>query len=83
MPKHQCDKVAEIATIKNEMKHLNKQIDEMMTALFGNGQPGIKTRIERMIGGISALKWIGGGGGLAGIASLIISFIMFFKTMGG
>lgn len=59
---------------------LIQKVDEMHKALMGNGQKGLLKEWSEHKGAIKAFKYLGGGGGIAGIASLIILLI---TTLGG
>lgn len=69
MKTHRCNKEAEIAVIQVHIEEIHK-------AVVGNGREGILARFNKMEGGISAFKWIAGGGGILGIIGFVISLII-------
>lgn len=63
-----CNKEAEIELMKDK-------VIEMHKVLLGNGQLGMLQEFNQFKGAINTFKWLGAGGGIAGIASLIIMLV--------
>lgn len=51
---------------------LIQQVSEMHKELMGNGQKGLLKEWSEHKGAITIIKYLGGGGGLAGIIAIIL-----------
>lgn len=67
-----CSKEAELA----EMMVMTRDIHK---AMFGNGRDGMLEKFHKLEGGLAIFKWLGGGGGLLGLISLLIMIIKVVK----
>jgi len=68
------DKLVEMTT-----KH-GILIEQVHKSWFGiNGDAGYKTKIDKMEGAIGTWRWLAGGGGIIGIAALIVTIYKLFN----
>lgn len=77
MTDDKCALESDVIRLEADFNNLSKTVDIVTESLFG--KKGIKEKLDRLLGGIEAYKYIGGGGGLAGIVAFIITVISFFK----
>ncbi len=75
MKSHQCTKIEELTTLKNDLKYIDNQLKELHIAVFGNGRRGIKENLNQLLTGIKMIKYFGSAGGISGILALIITLI--------
>ena len=69
------------AKLKVELENLEKTIDTILKAIFGNGNPGLKTKLEQLISSLKMIKYIGSTSGP--VALLISAIALYFGIKGG
>ena len=60
---------------KKQEGKLIERVEQMHSALMGNGQKGLLKEWHEHKGAITAFKYLGGGGGIAGITAIILQLI--------
>ena len=70
----------DIAKLKVEFENLEKTVGIILKAIFGNGNPGLKTKLEQLLSALRIIKWLGG---TTGPVALIISGIAIYLNLKG
>lgn len=51
---------AKLAVIEDKVDRIDSKIDDIIYAIHGNGDPGLKTRVDRLEQNHSRFKWVAG-----------------------